>query len=194
MLRKSNSVQHSDWKERKGFSMLQRAPWIKHTTVCPLCRRESKASFSTACYHLTPRIHFFPWNAIVSLLSFIFLLLYLMFQRIIKLLLIKQRHPPSGQALLLFAYSPAAQPLSLPKAVVIKQAMTLGDTGTPRVEQRRWRFLSHRSLKTAPSSLVIFVPWQDLRQKRNFAFSVSQKPWVLQQWGNGKNQYLPCTM
>jgi len=60
-----------------------------------------------------------------------------MFQRIIKLLLIKQHHPPSGQAVLLFAYPPTAQPLSLPKAAVIKQAVTLGDAATPRGEQRR---------------------------------------------------------
>lgn len=154
--------------------MLQRAHWIKHTSVCLLRRKESNAPFSTAYCHLTPRIHFSPWNAIVSLLFFIFLFLYLMFQRIIKLLLIKRHHPPSGQAVLLFAYPPTAQPLSLPKAAVIKQAVTLGDAATPRGEQRRWGILSHRSLKAAPPRLS-FLYLDKISGKKKFCiFSLTK--------------------
>lgn len=104
--------------------------------------------------------------ALFSLYSISF---FKMFQMIIKLLIIKQCLPEHGQALFLFPYSPAAQAVSLPKAPGIKQTTTFWDPGKWRAEQRRQRFLTRTNLKTAPSLLVIFVPWQDLqKKKKNF--------------------------
>lgn len=53
----------------------------------------------------------------------------------------------------------------VPKAGAIKHGATSWDTGKRRGKQGRWRFLSQANLKIAPSSSVIFVPWQDLQQK-----------------------------
>lgn len=119
------------------------------------------------CYHLLRRTHQFPQNGSILILVIIFLF---MLQTIIKLLIIKQSFPTHSQALFLFTNSPAAQPVSPPKAVVIKQATTFEDTGKWRGEQRRWRFLEHTNLKTPPSLLVIFVPWQDRQQKKILHF------------------------